>query len=281
MMNKLFVSFSGGRSSARMAYELKTKYSDKFEMIFGFMNTGEEWEQTLEFVDRCDHEFGLNLVWLEAVINPGKRQGTTHRIVNFQTASRNGEPFEAMIRKYGIPCDPFPHCTRELKARTATSFLRSVGWLDNCVTALGIRIDEPKRIKGYRKDPTKVLPMVDWFPMTKPEINDWWAEQSFDLQLADYQGNCKTCWKKNIVKLVRIAKETPWAFDFFLRMEVEHPRNGPEFRKADGSTRPDRTFFRQRQTAKGILLLAESAQLPPVEDADADAGCSESCEVYG
>jgi len=36
-------------------------------------------------------------------------------LVTFETASRNGEPFEEMIQKYGITNMQSPQCTRNLK----------------------------------------------------------------------------------------------------------------------------------------------------------------------
>ena len=56
MMDKLYVVlFSGGRTSAFLAKYIKEKpkYSN---VIFVFMNTGKEREETLQFVDKCDKE---------------------------------------------------------------------------------------------------------------------------------------------------------------------------------------------------------------------------------
>ncbi|SAK88039.1 hypothetical protein AWB76_06270 [Caballeronia temeraria] len=114
---RLLVSFSGGRTSAYMSKLLKAKYADKYELLFVFANTGQEHENTLIFVDRCDKEFGLNLVWVEAEVIHEARKGTSFRQVTFDTASRAGEPYEQIIRKYGIPNRNFPHCNRELKLR--------------------------------------------------------------------------------------------------------------------------------------------------------------------
>lgn len=56
-MKPLIVSFSGGRTSAYMAYILKRDYSQEYNMRFVFMNTGEEREETLIFIDRCDRAY--------------------------------------------------------------------------------------------------------------------------------------------------------------------------------------------------------------------------------
>jgi hypothetical protein len=274
MMERLFVSFSGGRTSALMAYRLKTRYAHLYELLFGFANTGLEDERTLQFVDRCDREWGLSVVWLEAVTHAG-RKSCTHKVVDFKTAARDGRPFEKMIQKYGIPCKPFPHCTRELKANPIKSYLKSIGWA-GCQMAIGIRVDEPSRIKD---NPRFVYPLAHWFPFTKPEVNDWWSEQPFDLGLQDYEGNCTTCWKKSNRKLIRIATERPEAFGFMSRMEATYPRVGAEFRKDPTAT--PRTFFRGHMSAQDFLDAARGVETPPgTDDPDANSGCSESCEAW-
>lgn len=130
MNNKLYVVlFSGGRTSAFLAKYIKENPKYK-KCIFVFMNTGKEREETLKFANKCDKEFGLNLVWLEAVINNKKGKGTTYREVTFETASRNGEPFEAMLKKYPLPNNKASNCTRELKQRPIDSYLKDLLELD-------------------------------------------------------------------------------------------------------------------------------------------------------
>jgi len=66
--DKLLVcTFSGGRTSAFMGLLLKDlpKYKD-FQKVYIFANTGKEKEETLDFIDKCDKEWGLNIVWIEA-----------------------------------------------------------------------------------------------------------------------------------------------------------------------------------------------------------------------
>ena len=269
-MQRLFISVSGGKTSGKMAWEIKRRYAGLYHTIFAFANTGKEREETLVFADRCDREFGLGLVWVEGVTHHGQRKSSGHKVVSFETASRNGEPFEEVIKKYGIPNKPFPHCTRELKRRTLESYLRSVGWEDGTyITAIGIRADEAKRCK---RESHIEYPLVHWFPMTKPEINDWWEEQPFNLELQEHQGNCDCCWKKSTKKLVRIAQESPGRFDWWADMEQRYAMAGP-------SGMPQ-TFFRGHMSAGGLLEMANHSVALPLADPDEDAGCSESCEAF-
>ncbi len=270
----LLVSFSGGRTSAFMANRLKRDYQHAFDMIFVFANTGQEDERTLVFADRCDKEWGLNLVWVEAVVHHDERKSCTHRIVTFETASRRGEPFEEVIKKYGIPNKAFPHCTRELKRNPIRSYQNSIGWSD-AWTAIGIRKDEPKRILENAMGERVVYPLVNLFPTTKPEILDWWKEQPFDLGLLDHQGNCTWCWKKSLKKHVRLYRESPRIFDFPARMEETYALTG-----AGQMEGVKRTFFREYRSTKDIITLAQLLNPGRLEFEEGDAGCSESCEVF-
>jgi hypothetical protein len=271
MKKKLLVSFSGGRSSAYMAYRINREWRDLYELSFVFANTGKERKETLIFVDRCDKKWNLGLVWVEAVVHFDERSACTHRIVDFSTASRDGEPFESVIQKYGIPNMNYLHCTRELKANAIRSYMLSVGW-GKYLCAQGIRVDEPKRLGG--KDDV-IYPLAHIWPTTKPEIVDWWKEQTFDLGLKDHQGNCDACYKKSINKLVRIAQEDEHVFEWWGRMEKQYPLAG---HNEDGTPR---TFFRGHRSAEDIISMSKMLTLPPLpEDEQEDAGCSESCESF-
>jgi 3'-phosphoadenosine 5'-phosphosulfate sulfotransferase (PAPS reductase)/FAD synthetase len=248
-----------------------------------FANTGFENEATLQFVHDCDTQFGFNTVWLEGVTNEEMGVGMSHKLVTFETASRNGEPFEEMIQKYGITNMQSPQCTRNLKRYPIESYLKSIGWgKRDYDLAIGIRTDELRRVKDD-KSRSVVYPLVDWFPADKQDVLDWWEDQAFDLQLLEHQGNCKTCWKKSMSKLMRLHDEDPTQFDFFERMEEKYPRVGAEFQKYNDA--PDRVFFRGRTSIKTFRLMALNhkdmmARAPTQLDLYADGGCSESCELY-
>lgn len=223
MKERLLVSFSGGETSAYMAKWLIDNKADEYEMAFVFANTGEENEETLNFANRCDKDWGLNLVWVEADVHMEKGVGTKHKIVDYETASRNGEPFEEIIKKFGIPNQRFPHCNREMKLRPIHSYIKNeLGWKKGYKTAIGIRYDEIDRMVADRSTYNIIYPLIENVRMTKQKINHWWNKQPFRLQLKGYQGNCKTCWKKSFRNLYAIAKENPEHFDFFKRMERDY-----------------------------------------------------------
>jgi hypothetical protein len=250
------VSFSGGKTSAFMSRFLQTHYPQR-EVVFAFANTGKEREETLEFVNECDVRWGLQVVWLEAVINPEFGKGTTHKVVSFEAAARNGEPFEAMIAKYGIPNAAFKHCSRELKARVIASYVKNdLGWQE-CETAIGIRADEAYRIN--RQEAGKrgwVYPLTDEIPTNKKIVNQWWERQPFTLHLKEHEGNCDLCWKKSDKKLVRLATESPQRLAWWDEMERKYSTLQIPHRQRLAEPA---YFFRGNKSAADLMLVAAQA----------------------
>lgn len=270
----LNISFSGGRTSGYMTKKLMDKYRGQREFLVVFANTGMEHEKTLEFVHNCDVHFGFNTVWVEAVVHHGQRKSSGHKVVTYETASRNGEPFEEYIKKYGVPNVAFPSCTRELKLNAMESYIASTGHnIKQIPTAIGIRTDEKRRVRKDASDYNIVYPLVDEFPVDKQDVLDWWEEQAFDLGIEEFEGNCKGCFKKSIRKqFMQIAKD-PSVFDWHRTMEAKYRAVGPQ----DG----ERVFFRGNRDTNA--LFAEYAAVGGIpnqmaEDIYASGGCSESCE---
>lgn len=275
----LFVSFSGGRTSAYMCRWIIEKWSHKYNLIFLFANTGQEDDKTLEFVDQCDRWFGLNLVWLEAAVNPEKNKGTRFKVVDFKSAARNGEPFEEMIKKYGIPNPDWPHCTRELKLAPMETYMQSLGFKRDHKRAVGIRSDEIDRMDFKSLESGRVIyPLIKNNPMTKADIRHWWAEEGFDLQVDEHYGNCVTCWKKSDRKIYTIAKNDAGKLDFFERME-EHRFVSPQ----EGE---ERFFFRRHRNVSDMRGMATIPFIEFVDHMpelqlklDIEGSCGASCEA--
>lgn len=271
-MDTVVVSFSGGKTSGLMAKIMKENYLKmgyKY-IIFLFANTAQENEKTLRFVDKCDKAYGLGVVWLEAEIIHRARVGTKHKVVTYKTASRNGEPFEEMIKKFGIPNKHYPHCTRELKQRPIYSYLRSIGLKKGDYhMAIGIRYDEMDRLSSRAKEENIIYPLFK-MKVTKEIVNNHWEKEDFTLEINEHQGNCKTCWKKSFKKLEALVAEDRSQFCFFNEMEERYPYNGP------GNHNGPRRFFRGNRSTKDILSMKFKRDI----EFDLNNGCGDSCEVF-
>mgnify|MGYP003658411350 CR=1 FL=1 len=277
MSKKLLVcTFSGGRTSAFMGLMLKDlpKYKD-FKKLFIFANTGKEKEETLEFIDKCDKEWDLNVVWVEAKINKEKGVGTTYKIVDFKTASRNGEPFEDMLNKYPMPTPFASNCTRELKLAPINKYIKTLG-IDEVTTALGIRYDERHRKSNTAEEQNIVYPLCDDLKVDSKFIRDWWARQCFDLKLKDYEGNCDLCFKKSVRKRLTLIKEDPNVAAWWLEMENKYSTDKvPRFdlrtnismeELIEKSKQPFRTIQDQHELSKTQSVLFD-------EDLDIETDC--------
>jgi len=292
---KLAISFSGGRTSAVMTKLCVEKFSDTHDIAITFANTGCEHENTLKFVDQCDKHFGWGVVWVEAVINQEKGIGPKHRIVDYETASRYGEPFEDAIKKLGL-CGP-PNwfwCTRDLKEVPMRHYLRNaLGWKNKEYwTAIGIRADEIDRVSEKRLEHKFVYPLVDagW---AKEDVKSECASWPFDLELSgEHWGNCTWCWKKSMRKLATLAQEDESVFDFPAAMEEKYAHKVNQNEIDAGITR--RHFFRKYMDTVDIIRMAREGNFEPYRDSDQtqmfsqasydvflDTGssCGESCEI--
>lgn len=270
MKENLLVSFSGGETSAYLAKWLIDNKGDVYNMVFVFANTGDEEEETLKFIDLCSKKWSINIVWVEAVVHHNERTASTHKVVNFKTASRNREPFKDVIKKYGIPNQNFLHCNREMKLNPIKSYVKSLGWKDY-KTAIGIRVDEFDRINKNRKELGLIYPFISDKPTTKQEVSYWWSKQDFRLKLKSYNTNCRTCWKKSDKVLAQIYKDNPNYFDFNKEMEDKYGKD-------------KYTFFRNgRSTEKLIEDLKKINSTPKDKHSDTNFQFnlfSESCDIY-
>ena len=247
MKDKLLVcTFSGGRTSAFMGQFIKnySKY-DEFDKVFIFANTGKEREETLQFIDKCDNKWNLNVVWLEADVIHEKGVGTSYKIVDFNSASRNGEPFEEMLKKYPIPTNYGSNCTRELKLAPINKYIKSLGYTE-VYTAMGIRWDERHRMSNTAKEQNIIYPLINDIRVDSKFIRSWWDNQSFDLELKDYEGNCDLCFKKSTKKRLTIIKENPNIADWWKRMEETY-----------GSDELPRFDLRSNLSIKQLVDLAQ------------------------
>lgn len=262
---------------------LRTLDPARWHIIIIFANTGQEHEETLRFVRRCAEYMGFDVIWLEAVIDPrkGPGRGPRARVVTFETAARNGEPFETYIAKHGIPNVGFPGCTRDLKSRPIAAYLRTLGWRKGrYLTAIGLRADEVDRVASDREERKLWYPLIEW-DVDKAQVLEFWRQQNFDLEIPEHLGNCTWCWKKSLRKHLTLAKDFPRVFSFPERMEELHAFSGP------GSTGEPRRFFRGNRTVAELRRLAAEPFEPFVdenmpaydEELDTGSGCGESCEI--
>lgn len=286
MRDALFVSFSGGRTSAYMCHWLLNNKADEYDFIFVFANTGAEVEGTLEFVDRCDKEWGLNLVWLEAKVNPVKGAEIEFKTVNFESASREGEPFYDVCAKHGVPNSDRPFCTQYLKTYVINAYKASLGHKRTHKTAIGIRADEADRMNFGQLERGEVLyPLIKFTHTAQSDVVLFFKDYHFDLNIRPNDGNCKFCFKMSKRHQMTRAKYNPEYFDLAIKIERE-------FGHIDAKEGDPRHMYRGNESANDIIASSRepfiefnqevtefqlSFNIDPMDIAD-DCGAN-SCEA--
>ena len=208
------ISFSGGRTSSYMLKRIVDSYGgslpDGIHVVFS--NTGMERPETLEFVDVCGREWGVDIAWVEYLWDAPRRT----RVVDFATASRNGEPYAALIDRKGfVPSVSIRYCSGFLKRDRIESYARHWLRLKRWHSVIGLRADEQRRVLrmramncGSRTGAYAVLPLAD-AGVREADVLEWWKRQPFDLGIPSYAGNCTACFLKGRAKLIRIIREDP------------------------------------------------------------------------
>ena len=223
------ISFSGGRTSAYMLWRVLDAHQMSLppEAVVCFANTGKEDEATLEFVRDCAERWNVPITWLE--YQAAEKVADRWRLVDFDTASRNGEPFEALIRKRNYLPNPVARfCTVELKVRAIHRYLKTIGWTE-WDSMLGIRADEPRRLakignQDYGKHEEKCAPLGQ-VGITKEDVGAFWRAQPFDLGLPNnngvtMHGNCDLCFLKGGSQVLSLIAEKPERAVWWARMEA-------------------------------------------------------------
>jgi hypothetical protein len=201
-----------------------------------FANTGKEEEATLRFIQKCAQEWNVDIHWVEYTNDEPR-----FKRVTFETASRNGEPFEELIKKRQYLPNPVTRfCTSELKIRTINKYLRSLGWTDHSETEdwVGIRADEPRRVAKIL-DKSRVPLAVDG--ITAADVGRFWDSQPFNLELPNINGrtmhgNCDLCFLKPGAQILSLIQEKPqraiwWAKMEALALALASKPSGAYFRK--------------------------------------------------
>lgn len=263
------VAFSGERTSAYMLHRILEANGDLPDRVeVTFQNTGREMPQTLDFVAEVGRRWGVMITWLEY-----RPAAPFFEIVGYQGASRNGEPFEALIerRKY-LPNQQTRFCTTELKIRTAKRYLRSLGW-DRWTNATGIRADERHRLdKPAPRDRWTVWNPLAEAGVTRHHVATFWRRQPFDLALPNVKGNCwlgncDGCFLKSEANIAAFTREYPERALWWERMEAR-ARDLTSGSGGAFSKRYTRTQMREMMERQGDFLLSTEGALCQASDGE-------------
>ena len=236
------IQVSGGRTSGYMLWRaLQSNGSlDREDVAICFENTGKEDEATLRFVRDMGKHWSVPITWLEYTDDHHGHKWVER---DFDSASRNGEPFEMIIKKRNYLPNPVTRfCTVELKIRTVHRFLQHHGWHyleDGWEQWVGIRADEQRRVSKIRgrTGPETAgehleLPLAD-AGVTLADVDAFWKSQPFRLELSTDArgrttgGNCDLCFLKPAAQILSLVSEKPQRAVWWASMEALALRSRP------------------------------------------------------
>lgn len=223
------ISFSGGRSSALMLWRILQAHGGTMppELVVAFANTGRERPETLHFVEECSRRWGVHVHWVE-----WRDDNQEFDVVGPNSASRHGEPFDALIdKKQRVPNGQERWCTQYLKVRPLQGLMRLIGYGESgdYREPIGLRHDEGHRILTGMARAEKTGRGV-CYPLANAKITKrdvlafWWGPdrryetsvrpQGFDLELPDLWGNCDLCFAMGVaIREERVRQDpsiAPW-----------------------------------------------------------------------
>ena len=237
------------------------------DCVVCFANTGKEDEATLKFVHDCETHWNVPIVWLEYM--DAEESKDRFKVVTYETASRNGEPFEAVIRKKNYLPNPVTRfCTIEMKIRTIANYLFSKGMCrtrseGEHMSWVGIRADEPRRSAKISRDRTPLVTAG----IGKTDVGNFWKQQPFDLGLPNfngvtYHGNCDLCFLKGESQTRSLIAEKPERAIWWAKMEALALASKPS----------GATFRKDRDSYQKMYEFAKD-QMPMFDNPDESIPC--------
>lgn len=278
------VGVSGGRTSARLLREILAAHDGKLpdDVFLTFENTGKESEKTLIFLHEMETRWPIKIHWLEYCRIYGRDDLPRYKFVDFETASRSGEPFDMFLKYYDdlrtekgtpliLPNHANKMCSDRLKTKGAEWIMRSLGY-ERWDAVLGIRYDEPRRYNshqarnlagGQRWD--TVMPLYE-AGITNADVLEFWRKQPFDLGIDSDLGNCDLCFKKHPSKIMRAIVQKPELADWWIAHE---DRTGQTFRSDYLSYRHLKYYALQMDKQQGFDFAFDES------DESVDCACTD------
>ena len=221
------ISFSGGRTSGYMLRKILDEYDGKLpnDLPVEFSNTGKEMPETLDFVNECSTRWNVPICWIECDLE----QEHKSRVVTYETATRNGEPYGQLIdSKQYLPNPVTRYCTSYLKIKPMKAFLMQELGFEHWNNYIGLRYDEPHRVARLARANSKerwdtAAPLYE-AQATVKDVFNFWKNNDFDLRLINNggktpYGNCDLCFLKGAKTIQNMMKIKPELADWWIEQE--------------------------------------------------------------
>lgn len=271
------VSFSGGRTSAHLVYLKNQERLKGADIHFLFMDTGAEHPATYHFIRDVVAHWDIPLICLRVVVNPVLGKGNSYRVVPLDEVGPDLQPMRDICKKYGTPYVHGAFCTRTMKMEVFERYCRDVFGKGNYHTWIGIRSDEPKRLKPREG----VSYLADISDIEKQDVISWWKKQPFDLGISEHLGNCVFCIKKGINKLALAARDEPEMAEQFWKLVTD-----PSVRVVERRQQENKIMYRGNNSLESVIALFADHSRDEIAATIRNTGgeesgsCTESCEAF-
>ena len=228
------INFSGGRTSGYMLRKILDAFDNKLpdDLPVVFANTGKEMPQTLDFVHDCSTHWDVPIVWVEW----NNDFENKIKIVDHNSASREGEPYEQLIdSKRFLPNPVTRYCTSYLKIKPMRAYCMFHKGFEYWNSYVGLRYDEPHRVARLsnrnKKERWETEAPLHDAKVTVQHVYDFWKNNEFDLRLPNIggktpQGNCDLCFLKGANTIKNIMKSDPKLAEWWIKQETKHLGTG-------------------------------------------------------
>jgi 3'-phosphoadenosine 5'-phosphosulfate sulfotransferase (PAPS reductase)/FAD synthetase len=247
---EVIISFSGGRTSALMLKYFVEAHNGTLPKNINviFSNTGKEMPETLDFVQECSEQYGVKIIWVEFC------KHNRMKVVDYNTASRDGQPFAELIdKKSHLPNPTMRFCTSEMKITPMKLYVKNYlnyeqGWI-NCV---GLRYDEGHRVKRLNGMKEKFFTEAPLYhaKIAKHHVFEHWEKSNWDLNLQNVNGstpagNCDLCFLKGQKTIQTLMRQNPGIEKWWIEQEKKTFNGRQPFFRRDRA--PYETLQKQDQ----------------------------------
>ena len=272
----IVASFSGGQTSGFMCSALEKHYGPGV-VNYLFYDTGAEHPKTYDFIKHVNDFYDLNITCLQGYFDQELGKPHDYKVVGVESLGTDLKVYRDMVGKYGTPSVVAPWCSSRMKDDVNRKYCNEKFGKDNYEVWLGIRIDEPKRL---RIGQGKLRYLAEISDFEKEDINQFWRDMPFSLGIQEWLGNCVFCPKKSTLKIAAACRDEPGLLnDWKSMIDSAIERDGQERISRHYMYRESRRIEDIEAEYSTISRDDIISRIRNGKYLDTNS-CSESCEVF-
>lgn len=244
------VSFSGGKDSTAMLLKMIEEKIDIDCVLF--CDTGLEFPQMYEHIDKVERETGIHITRVKA------EKPFEYYMFDYPVARRDDSPVKMRygdVKGFGWPGPRMRWCTKTLKSEPREKFIKGLREHYEIRYYVGLATDEGYRFnRKNNQQENHVHPLVDW-NMTEADCLKYCYDRGYDwggLYEHFKRVSCWCCPLQSLEELRSLRKYYPEQWEKLLEWEKHNYRN---FRADYSVDELEKRFaFEEECLAKGMKI---------------------------